>query len=317
VGCVFVVWEIVLDIHERRFKSGVPPQVRSGLGTLKRDWSANKPQNAELDDPDSDVISGWSPSPPSTAMTQSSKSRLDDLQASLNGRIVSSERLLSSSKSSQKRPAEPSDSLSRPPTKKRVIPASFFNGPQPKTKTLSRTSSLSSRSFSTPANSKRSVSSSLTKVPSQSALNTSKSLGSICLSQEQIHILKLAQEGKSLFYTGSAGTGKSVLLREIIKVLRRKYVSIPDAVAVTASTGTFGLSCMRTQRQSHLGIAACNIGGVTIHSFAGIGLGREKAEQLADRVRKNKKASTRWMRTKVLIVDEGLPRWYYLVPAFV
>ena len=49
--------------------------------------------------------------------------------------------------------------------------------------------------------------------------------------------MKLAQEGKSLFYTGSAGTGKSVLLREIIKVLRKKYVSIPDAVAVTASTG--------------------------------------------------------------------------------
>jgi ATP-dependent DNA helicase PIF1 len=45
---------------------------------------------------------------------------------------------------------------------------------------------------------------------------------------------------------------------------------------------------------------------VTIHSFSGIGLGREKAEQLADRVRKNKKASSRWMKTKVLVIDEGL-----------
>lgn len=54
-----------------------------------------------------------------------------------------------------------------------------------------------------------------------------------------------------------------------------------------------------------LGIAACNIGGVTIHSFAGIGLGIESAEDLVTKIKKNKKASTRWLRTKVLIIDEG------------
>jgi hypothetical protein len=53
------------------------------------------------------------------------------------------------------------------------------------------------------------------------------------------------------------------------------------------------------------GIAACNIGGVTIHSFAGIGLGIESAEDLVTKIKKNKKASTRWLRTKVLIIDEG------------
>lgn len=53
------------------------------------------------------------------------------------------------------------------------------------------------------------------------------------------------------------------------------------------------------------GIAACNIGGVTIHSFAGVGLAIEPAEQLASKVRKNKKAASRWLRTKVLIIDEG------------
>jgi hypothetical protein len=35
------------------------------------------------------------------------------------------------------------------------------------------------------------------------------------------------------------GTGKSVLLREIIKTLQKKYVRKPDAVAVTASTGIY------------------------------------------------------------------------------
>ena len=54
-----------------------------------------------------------------------------------------------------------------------------------------------------------------------------------------------------------------------------------------------------------LGIAACNIGGVTLHSFAGIGLGLESAEHLADKIKKNKKASARWLRTRVLIIDEG------------
>lgn len=63
-----------------------------------------------------------------------------------------------------------------------------------------------------------------------------------------------------------------------------------DAVAITASTG----------------LAACNIGGMTIHSFAGIGLGTEPAEELAVKVRKNKKAMTRWLRCKVLIIDEGI-----------
>lgn len=107
------------------------------------------------------------------------------------------------------------------------------------------------------------------------------------------------------------GTGKSVLLREIIKALRFKYKKEGDAVAVTASTG----------------IAACNIGGVTLHNFAGeillllvtilyelnsacvpylgFGLGKNPVEQLCSIIRKNRKALSRWQRTKVLIIDEG------------
>ncbi|KAJ7289130.1 hypothetical protein C8J57DRAFT_1046719 [Mycena rebaudengoi] len=57
-----------------------------------------------------------------------------------------------------------------------------------------------------------------------------------------------------------------------------------------------------------VGIAACNIGGITIHSFSGIGLGVESAEVLVAKIKKNKKAATRWLRTKVLIIDEG--QWH-------
>lgn len=111
----------------------------------------------------------------------------------------------------------------------------------------------------------------------------------VFLSDEQQHVLDLVSEKKkSVFFTGSAGTGKSVLLREIIATLRKKYLREPDRIAVTASTG----------------LAACNIGGVTLHSFAGIGLGKEPVPELVKKIKRNQKAKHRWMRTKVLVVDE-------------
>lgn len=111
----------------------------------------------------------------------------------------------------------------------------------------------------------------------------------VFLSDEQRSVLDLvAKENKSVFFTGSAGTGKSVLLRETIKVLRSNYKREPDRVAVTASTG----------------LAACNVGGVTLHSFAGIGLGKEAVPELVKKIKRNQKAKMRWMRTKILIIDE-------------
>jgi len=61
------------------------------------------------------------------------------------------------------------------------------------------------------------------------------------------------------------------------------------SVAVTAPTGIAGL----------------NIGGSTIHSFAGIGLGKEPAEKLAYKIRSSERLRERWTSTKVLIIDEG------------
>ncbi|KAI5995494.1 hypothetical protein EDD15DRAFT_2164979 [Pisolithus albus] len=80
------------------------------------------------------------------------------------------------------------------------------------------------------------------------ASNTASSKSKIVLSEEQTHILQLVEEGKSLFYTGSAGTGKSVLLREIIKSLRKRYYKSPDAIAITASTGMYAFQCVPWNR---------------------------------------------------------------------
>jgi ATP-dependent DNA helicase PIF1 len=109
------------------------------------------------------------------------------------------------------------------------------------------------------------------------------------LSDEQQSVLDLVtQKKKSVFFTGSAGTGKSVLMRSIIAKLRQMHQKEPDRVAVTASTG----------------LAACNIGGVTLHSFSGIGLGKESVKDLVKKIMRNPKAKNRWLRTKVLVIDE-------------
>ncbi|PQE33587.1 hypothetical protein CJF32_00003466 [Rutstroemia sp. NJR-2017a WRK4] len=114
-------------------------------------------------------------------------------------------------------------------------------------------------------------------------------LSPIQLTDEQNRVKELVvNQGKSVFFTGSAGTGKSVLMRAIIAALKKKYVREADRVAVTASTG----------------LAACNIGGVTLHSFGGIGLGKEDIPTLLKKIKRNQKAKNRWLRTKVLIVDE-------------
>ena len=116
-----------------------------------------------------------------------------------------------------------------------------------------------------------------------------RNVARVFLSDEQKAVLNLvAEKNKSVFFTGSAGTGKSVLLREIIKVMRDTHKRELDRVAVTASTG----------------LAACNIGGVTLHSFAGIGLGKETAPELVKKIKRNAKAKQRWLRVKVLIIDE-------------
>ena len=58
---------------------------------------------------------------------------------------------------------------------------------------------------------------------------------------------ELVLEGKSLFITGKAGTGKTTVLREITAQCKRKRKN----VVVLSPTG----------------VAAKNAGGVTIHSF--------------------------------------------------
>jgi hypothetical protein len=54
------------------------------------------------------------------------------------------------------------------------------------------------------------------------------------------------------------------------------------------------------------GIAACNIGGCTLHSFAGCGLGNGTDQQLLAKVASHPQSRNRWIATKVLIIDESI-----------
>ncbi|KZT22125.1 hypothetical protein NEOLEDRAFT_681302 [Neolentinus lepideus HHB14362 ss-1] len=112
----------------------------------------------------------------------------------------------------------------------------------------------------------------------------------IVLSEEQEQILDMVERGESVFFTGSAGTGKSVLLREIIRSCKDRDTYERGQLAVTASTG----------------IASVNIGGTTLHSWAGIGLGEDKEENLAKKIifQKNQSVKDRWKKVQTLVVDE-------------
>ncbi|KAJ7066372.1 PIF1-like helicase-domain-containing protein [Mycena amicta] len=258
---------------------------QSGLASIRRDfsttsmgsqeaipWDPTPPKPAPFSQPQTSSTLSGSTEP--TARETARERRLREIQNALSNRstpaLVQQAPVLPT-----KRPSDPDLSDAFQPTKKpRKLPRGYEDEDDdeeynPRGGSFSR-SGKSKATFTAPPPEKRKA-------------------GKIELSQEQKQILKLVEDGQSIFYTGSAGTGKSVLLREIIKVLKKKHSRSQDAVAITASTG----------------IAACNIGGVTIHSFAGIGLGVEEAEKLCDKIRKNKKSSTRWNRTKVLIIDEG------------
>lgn len=119
------------------------------------------------------------------------------------------------------------------------------------------------------------------------------------LDPDQLAILKEVRNGYNIFYTGSAGTGKSHLLREIIHHFRSEEMKVGKSgtLAVTASTG----------------IAAVAIGGTTLHSFAGIGLGNTDVAGLCRRVNESGKAVQRWKATNTLVVDEGLIVTFLLI----
>ncbi|KAF8579344.1 hypothetical protein K439DRAFT_1359776, partial [Ramaria rubella] len=55
------------------------------------------------------------------------------------------------------------------------------------------------------------------------------------------------------------------------------------------------------------GLAVCNVGGTTVHTWAGIGLGCGSVDSLVRKVRAHNNGATRacWLQTRALVVDES------------
>lgn len=104
------------------------------------------------------------------------------------------------------------------------------------------------------------------------------------LSVSQQKVLDDIGKGDNMFITGSAGSGKSFLLRKITELLAKKNKNY----VLTASTG----------------IAALHIHGCTLHSFAGIGLGDGKFETELEKLKKWRAKVDEWKALQVLIIDE-------------
>lgn len=90
--------------------------------------------------------------------------------------------------------------------------------------------------------------------------------------------------GENVCLTGPAGTGKSFALNSLSSFLEKHGVMI----GMTAMTG----------------VAAFNIKGQTIHSWAGIGLGDDTAYELFSRVKSNKILMEKIVETHTLVIDE-------------
>ena len=98
---------------------------------------------------------------------------------------------------------------------------------------------------------------------------------------EALNILKT---GANVFLTGEPGSGKTHTVNAYVKYLR----SVGVEPSITASTG----------------IAATHIGGMTIHSWAGIGIKRYLSKYDLDKIATNERVVKRVGRAKVLIIDE-------------
>ncbi len=103
------------------------------------------------------------------------------------------------------------------------------------------------------------------------------------LSPKQNEAYRLMERGDNIFLTAAGGYGKTFLLMKFINSFsfRRK-------IGVTSTTGT----------------SAILLNGSTLHSFLGIGLGKDSVENLLLHIKSRSYLNKRWKELETLIIDE-------------
>lgn len=100
----------------------------------------------------------------------------------------------------------------------------------------------------------------------------------------QDEAFEILKAGKNVFVTGPAGSGKTYLVNRYITYLRENNIN----TGITASTG----------------IAATHMGGVTIHSWSGIGVAADLSPVDIENMVEKEYLFKRFDKVKVLIIDE-------------
>ena len=104
------------------------------------------------------------------------------------------------------------------------------------------------------------------------------------LNTKQALAVSQTMDGGNILLTGPAGTGKSFTIKYIIELLKANNKN----VGLTATTGT----------------AAFIIGGQTIHSFMGMGIGEDTTANIFIKIKKKAGIYRTLVELDVLIIDE-------------
>lgn len=119
-------------------------------------------------------------------------------------------------------------------------------------------------------------------------LTITGAIGITELNTEQKAAFDAVSSGDSIFITGPGGTGKSFLLQTLYA--NYKGYSGGKKICITAMTGCAALL---------LGSWA-----KTLHSWAGIGLGRSPVDVTVKAILTDSKKKKRWLQTDCLVIDE-------------
>ena len=121
------------------------------------------------------------------------------------------------------------------------------------------------------------------------------------LTNEQLSVINILLQDDNMFLTGGGGVGKSYLL----SVIYTEFPGLKHRLSKKKNLESVA-KLPRIQMCALTGCAALLLGhkAKTLHSWAGIGLGKESISELYVKISRNRKAKKNWLCTDLLIIDE-------------